>query len=103
MLLALVNRLGRHSDEKVHETVRPINYYIDEHTTPYWIEMCDATQDKTYAIDGTEVSNFVPPPNFTEDKQEVARNDFLGRIHTKGALKFFGLHPCGSSVNFHKN
>ena len=65
------------------------------HTVFHWFEMCDAVQDETYAIDGIEVSNFVLPSYFTEGEQEGARNDFLGRVHKKGALKSFGINPGG--------
>ena len=65
------------------------------HTVFHWFEMCDAVQDETYAIDGIEVSNFVLPSYFTEGEQAGARNDFLGRVHKKGALKSFGINPGG--------
>src|SRR2546425_5430113 len=44
----------------------------------YWYEMCDAVQDETYKVDGTEVSNFVLPLYFTGDEEGGCRNDFLG-------------------------
>jgi hypothetical protein len=60
----------------------------------HWLEMCDAVQQQTYAIDGVRVSNFVLPHYFTLEEQLGARNDFLG-----SDLKSFGV-AAGGYVGF---
>ena len=57
--------------------------------------MCDAVQAQTYMLDGVEVANFVLPLYFTTEEQTGGRNDFLGRLKGKQALKSFGVTPGG--------
>jgi hypothetical protein len=61
----------------------------------HWYEMCDAVQDESYKVDGVPVSNFVLPLYFTPGAEEGGRNDFLGRLYKKKALKSFGINPGG--------
>ncbi|MBX3698843.1 MAG: alkaline phosphatase family protein [Dokdonella sp.] len=61
----------------------------------HWFEMCDAVQAQTYMLDGVEVANFVLPLYFTTEEQTGGRNDFLGRLKGKQALKSFGVTPGG--------
>lgn len=61
----------------------------------HWFEMCDAVQDETYSIDGVEVSNFVLPLYFTGEQESGSRNDYLGRLKGKNALRSFGINPGG--------
>ncbi|MEO8460221.1 MAG: alkaline phosphatase family protein [Dokdonella sp.] len=61
----------------------------------HWFEMCDAVQAQTYKIDGVEVANFLLPLYFTTEEQPGGRNDFLGRLKGKQALKSFGVAPGG--------
>ena len=61
----------------------------------HWFEMCDAVQAQTYMLDGVEVANFVLPLYFTTEEQSGGRNDFLGRLKGKQALKSFGVAPGG--------
>mgnify|MGYP001061228774 CR=1 FL=1 len=61
----------------------------------HWFEMCDAVQAQTYTLDGIEVANFVLPLYFTVEEQEGGRNDFLGRVKGRKALKSFGVAPGG--------
>lgn len=61
----------------------------------HWFEMCDAVQAQTYMLDGIEVANFVLPLYFTVEEQEGGRNDFLGRVKGRKALKSFGVAPGG--------
>ena len=61
----------------------------------HWYEMCDAVQDEKYKVDGVWVSNFVLPLYFTPDPEEGGRNDFLGRLYKKTALRSFGINPGG--------
>ena len=61
----------------------------------HWFEMCDAVQAQTYTVDGIEVANFVLPLYFTIEEQEGGRNDFLGRVKGRKALKSFGVAPGG--------
>ena len=57
--------------------------------------MCDAVQDEKYKVDGVWVSNFVLPLYFTRDAEEGGRNDFLGRLYKKKALRSFNINPGG--------
>ncbi len=61
----------------------------------HWHEMCDATQDETYEIDGIQVSNFVLPLYFTGEEERSGRNDFLGREYDEKTLRSFGVNPGG--------
>lgn len=61
----------------------------------HWHEMCDATQDETYEIDGVVVSNFVLPLYFTGEEERSGRNDFLSREYNGETLKSFGINPGG--------
>ncbi len=61
----------------------------------HWHEICGATQNETYNIDGVEVSNFVLPLYFTSEEERSGRNDFLGREYDGETLKSFGVNPGG--------
>jgi hypothetical protein len=61
----------------------------------HWYEMCDAVQDEKYKVDGVWVSNFVLPLYFTADAEEGGRNDFLGRLYKRKALRSFGINRGG--------
>lgn len=62
----------------------------------HWFEMCDAVQSEIYEIEGVAVCNFVLPTYFTVSDEPGTRNDFLGRVDSKGnALPSFGVKPGG--------